>query len=97
MLSREENELLTNSNSGTPAGEYFRRFWLPALLPAEVPTPDCPPVRVKLLGEDLIASATRTDRSVSSMSFVRTGVPAFSGDVTKSVACGACITAGNST
>src|SRR5712672_536692 len=55
MLSREENELLTNSNSGTPAGEYFRRFWLPALLPSEVPTPDCPPVRVKLLGEDLIA------------------------------------------
>src|ERR1700730_14835138 len=55
MLSREENELLTQTDAGTPAGEYFRRFWLPALLPSEVPTPDCPPVRVRLLGEDLIA------------------------------------------
>ncbi len=55
MLSRDENELLTQTDSGTPAGQYFRRFWLPALLPSEVPTPDCPPVRVRLLGEDLVA------------------------------------------
>src|SRR6266849_5956380 len=55
MLSREENELLTQTDSGTPAGQYFRRFWLPALLASEVPTPDCPPVRVRLLGEDLVA------------------------------------------
>src|SRR3984957_2795822 len=55
MLSREENELLTQTGSGTSAGNYFRRFWLPALLPTEVPTPDSPPVRVRLLGEDLIA------------------------------------------
>ncbi|MGH9326522.1 MAG: Rieske 2Fe-2S domain-containing protein [Terriglobia bacterium] len=55
MLARVENDLLTQTNSGTGAGEYFRRFWLPALLPSEVPTPDCPPVRIRLLGEDLIA------------------------------------------
>src|SRR5256885_2408620 len=55
MLSRDENDLLTQTNAGTPAGEYFRRFWLPVLLPAEVPTPDSPPVRVKVLGEDLLA------------------------------------------
>jgi phenylpropionate dioxygenase-like ring-hydroxylating dioxygenase large terminal subunit len=55
MLSREENELLTQTDVGSPAGKYFRRFWLPALLPSEVPTPDCPPVRIRLLGEDLIA------------------------------------------
>jgi phenylpropionate dioxygenase-like ring-hydroxylating dioxygenase large terminal subunit len=55
MLSRQENELLTQIDSGTEAGEYFRRFWLPALLPTEVPTSDCPPVRVRLLGEDLVA------------------------------------------
>ena len=55
MLSREENELLTQTSSGTSAGNYFRRFWLPALLPTEVPSPDSPPVRVRLLGEDLIA------------------------------------------
>ena len=55
MLSREENELLTRTASGAPAGAYFRRFWLPALMAAEVPTPDCPPVRLRMLGEDLIA------------------------------------------
>jgi phenylpropionate dioxygenase-like ring-hydroxylating dioxygenase large terminal subunit len=55
MLSSEENELLTQTDPGTPAGEYFRRFWLPALLPSEVPTPDSPAVRVKLLNEELIA------------------------------------------
>jgi phthalate 4,5-dioxygenase oxygenase subunit len=55
MLSREENELLTRTDQGTPTGHYFRRFWLPALLPSELPSPDCPPVRVRLLGEDLIA------------------------------------------
>ena len=36
-------------------GELFRRYWLPALLAAELPGPDCPPVRVKLLSERLIA------------------------------------------
>ena len=55
MLSREENQRLTLTNAGTPAGEYFRRYWLPALEAAELPEPDCPPVRVRLLGEDLIA------------------------------------------
>lgn len=36
-------------------GAALRRYWLPALLSSELPAPDCPPVRVKLLGEPLIA------------------------------------------
>ena len=36
-------------------GELFRRFWLPALLPSELPEPDCAPIRFRMLGEDLIA------------------------------------------
>jgi phenylpropionate dioxygenase-like ring-hydroxylating dioxygenase large terminal subunit len=36
-------------------GQLFRRYWLPALLSEELPKPDCPPVRVRLLGEDLLA------------------------------------------
>jgi nitrite reductase/ring-hydroxylating ferredoxin subunit len=36
-------------------GKLFRRFWLPALLPSELPSPDCPPVRFRILGEDLVA------------------------------------------
>ena len=55
MLSNEDNELVTQTNSGTPMGELIRRFWVPALLSEEIPAPDCPPARVKLLGEDLVA------------------------------------------
>jgi phenylpropionate dioxygenase-like ring-hydroxylating dioxygenase large terminal subunit len=50
-----ENETLTRTGPGTPMGDLFRRYWLPALLAEELPAPDCPPVRVKLLGERLIA------------------------------------------
>src|SRR5262249_54710999 len=55
MLSREENERVTRVGPGTPMGQTMRRYWLPALLAWELPEPDCPPVRVKLLGEELVA------------------------------------------
>ena len=55
MLSKEDNELLTRTNAGTPAGDLMRRYWIPALLSEEIPAPDCPPARVKLLGEELVA------------------------------------------
>jgi phthalate 4,5-dioxygenase len=55
MLSIEDNELVTRTNPGTPMGDLIRRYWVPALLSEEIPAPDCPPARVKLLGEDLVA------------------------------------------
>jgi phthalate 4,5-dioxygenase oxygenase subunit len=55
MLRAEQNELLTRSGPGTPMGEMFRRYWIPALLAEELPENDCPPVRVKLLSERLLA------------------------------------------
>src|SRR5204862_2638005 len=55
MLTAERNELLTRVGRGTPVGELFRRYWLPALLAEELSGPDCAPVRVKLLGECLVA------------------------------------------
>jgi phthalate 4,5-dioxygenase len=55
MLSHEENALLTQTDVGTPTGDYFRRYWLPAALSTELPVPDGEPVRVRLLGENLIA------------------------------------------
>ena len=55
MLKREQNELLTRTGPGTPMGGLFRRYWMPALLAEELPARDCPPVRVKLLSERLIA------------------------------------------
>ncbi len=36
-------------------GEVMRRYWIPALLVTDVPEPDCPPARVRLLGEELVA------------------------------------------
>ena len=55
MLTPEENEFLTRTGPGTPMGKLFRNFWLPILLGEELPSPDCPPVRVTILGERLVA------------------------------------------
>ncbi|MFI8992963.1 Rieske 2Fe-2S domain-containing protein [Streptomyces sp. NPDC053542] len=55
MLTREQNERLVRTDRGTEMGTLLRRYWIPALLAEELPEPDCPPVRVKLLGEKLIA------------------------------------------
>ncbi|HZO96717.1 MAG TPA: aromatic ring-hydroxylating dioxygenase subunit alpha [Gaiellaceae bacterium] len=55
MLGAEVNELLTRTGPGTPCGDLFRRYWLPALLAEELPEDGCPPVRVKILSERLVA------------------------------------------
>lgn len=55
MLSAADNELLIRAGRGTPMGELFRRFWIPALLESEVPEAGGPPVRVGLLSEKLVA------------------------------------------
>lgn len=56
MLRSEVNTLLTQTGPPrTPMGELFRQYWIPALLAEELPEDDCPPVRVKLLSERLIA------------------------------------------
>jgi len=55
MTRREQNELLTQTGAGTPMGELFRRYWIPALMSTELPEADCPPVRVQLLSERMIA------------------------------------------
>src|SRR5580704_2048622 len=62
MLSRNDNERLVRVGRGTPAGELFRRYWQPACLSTELPEPDCPPIRVRLLGEDLVAFRDTTGR-----------------------------------
>ena len=97
MLSREENELLTRTGPGTAMGEAMRRYWIPALLAREIAGPDGPPVRVRLLGEDLVAFRDSDGRiglldrilSTSPRLAVRSGA-------TRSAGCVASITAGNS-
>jgi phthalate 4,5-dioxygenase oxygenase subunit len=55
MLSKADNELLSRVGPGTPMGNLMRQYWLPAMKSDELSAPDCPPVRIRLLGEDLIA------------------------------------------
>ncbi|MGA7309587.1 MAG: Rieske 2Fe-2S domain-containing protein [Pseudolabrys sp.] len=54
MMSREQNDQLSRVGPGTFMGKLLRRYWAPFLLSSEIPEPDCPPVRVKLMGESLI-------------------------------------------
>jgi phthalate 4,5-dioxygenase len=55
MLSVQDNEILCRVGRGTPMGETMRQYWIPACVSSELPSPDCPPLRLKLLGEELIA------------------------------------------
>jgi len=55
MLKKEQNDLLTQTGPGSPMGQLFRSYWIPALLSEQLPENDCPPVRVKLLSERLVA------------------------------------------
>jgi 5,5'-dehydrodivanillate O-demethylase len=53
MLTKEENDFLTRVGPGTPAGELFRRYWLPFAVANEL-TDENPTRFVRLLGEDLV-------------------------------------------
>ncbi|MTD12337.1 Rieske 2Fe-2S domain-containing protein [Nakamurella sp. YIM 132087] len=54
-FSVQQHEVLAAVGPGTPLGEALRNYWVPALLSEEIPGPDAPPVRVRLLGEDFVA------------------------------------------
>ena len=97
MLSREDNDLVTQTNQGTPMGNLIRRYWVPALLSEEIPAADCPPVRVKLMGEDLVAFRDTKDASVSSASTAPTAARRFFSAATKSAVCAVFTMAGNTT
>jgi phthalate 4,5-dioxygenase len=62
MLSYEDNQLISRVGPGTPMGDLFRLFWLPALVPDRLPDPDGPPVRLRILGEDLVAFRDSTGK-----------------------------------
>ncbi len=55
MLTAEENEVLCRVGPGTPMGKVLRRYWTPAFQAGDLPEPDCPPIRVALLGESFVA------------------------------------------
>src|SRR4051812_18358892 len=54
MLNRQDNELLCRVGAGTGMGDMMRRYWHPACTSAQLVS-DGKPLRVRLLGEDLVA------------------------------------------
>ncbi|MEE2760127.1 MAG: (2Fe-2S)-binding protein, partial [Pseudomonadota bacterium] len=54
MTTRAENDILTQSGAGTLMGELMRQYWIPAAMSSELVT-DGDPMRLKLLGEKLVA------------------------------------------
>ncbi len=55
MLNANDNQMLTRTGADTPMGRYFRRFWLPVALARELSQPDGPPIRLRVMDENLIA------------------------------------------
>jgi phthalate 4,5-dioxygenase oxygenase subunit len=55
MLKKEDNERVTRVGPGTPMGAVMRRYWQPVLLSEELPENDGAPIRVRILGEDVVA------------------------------------------
>jgi phthalate 4,5-dioxygenase len=55
MLNHVDNELLCRVEGDAAMGQLMRRHWIPACMSEEVAEPDGAPVRVRLLGEDLVA------------------------------------------
>jgi phenylpropionate dioxygenase-like ring-hydroxylating dioxygenase large terminal subunit len=61
MLTAQENELLCRVGPGTPMGELMRQYWLPAYASHDVEA-DGAPIRVRLLGENLLGLRTTSGR-----------------------------------
>ena len=61
MLSASDNELMCRVGPGTPMGDLLREYWIPALTPGDL-EPDGPPLRMRLLGENLIAFKTTSGK-----------------------------------
>ena len=99
MLSKEENELLTPRGPGHADG----RAAAPLLAAGAAVRRSCPsrtahPLRVRLLGEDLVAFRDTDGRvGLAGRRTARTAAPRCSSGATRSAACAASTTAGSST
>ena len=61
-------------------GDFLRLYWQPVLLSTELPAPDCAPVRVRLLGENLIAFRDTSGRvGLLGINCSHRGAPLFFG------------------
>lgn len=53
-MTPEQNDLLCRVEGAAPMGRLMRQHWLPACMIEEVAAPDCTPLRVRLLGENMV-------------------------------------------
>jgi phthalate 4,5-dioxygenase len=54
-MEMHKAETLVRTGPGTPMGNLLRRYWVPVLMSREIAEPDGPQVRVRILGEKLLA------------------------------------------
>jgi phthalate 4,5-dioxygenase len=54
MMTAEDNDLLCRVEGDAPMGQIMRRHWMPACMSEEVAELDGKPIKVRLLGEDLV-------------------------------------------
>ena len=57
-FTREENETLTRVGPATPMGSVMRQYWIPVVPTAHLNEAGGRPMRVRLLGEDLVLFRT---------------------------------------
>src|SRR5690625_7193154 len=82
MLTKENNDRLCRVGEGTPGSALFRSMWLPALLSSQLPEGSRTPVRLRLLGEDLIAFRNaKGEVGITSAYCLHRGAPLFFGKV----------------
>ena len=55
----KSDEIISQTESGTPGGEYLRRYWHPIALTSEVSTI---PTQLRILGEDLVIFKTTENK-----------------------------------
>jgi len=97
MLKREDNERLVRVGPGTPMGVLLRRYWQPVLLSWELKERDGAPVRVCILGEELVAFRATDGRIGLVDAYCRhRRAPLFYGRNEESKGCAVFTTAGNS-
>jgi len=61
MLTKEQNDLLTQTGPGTPCGEFLRSYWQPIAAVEEIP-PGGDPLPVRIMSEDLVLFRDEHDR-----------------------------------
>src|SRR3954464_16005100 len=61
MLSKAQNDLLTQTGPGTPCGKFLRSYWQPIAASEEMPIGGAP-LPVCISGEDLVLFRDDKDR-----------------------------------